>query len=198
MSEQLPQPHAKPGFLGLCLRGAIRVSRRYKSDQSGVTAIEFGIVAIPFLLLVLGTMEMGLAFFVNRIVDNAVLESARMIRTGQAENGNFSATVFKDDICSNLPAPLCNLDKFVVDVQSFDSFSGLDQLGEPEFSMLDEDGNLKDSFEYNDGGASSIVVVRVIYRWPMFSALMQFDSGDTGSTERLLSSTAVFRNEPFP
>lgn len=196
MSDPLPQPRATPGILGLCLRGAVRLSRRYKTDQSGVTAIEFGIVGIPFLLLVLGTMEMGLAFFVNRIVDNAVLESARMIRTGQAEKGNFSPSAFKDDICSNLPSVLCDLDKFAVDVRSYDNFSGLSDL--ENHTMLDKDGNLKDSFEYNDGKASSIVVVRVIYRWPMFSALMQLDAGDTGGTERLLSSTAVFRNEPFP
>lgn len=196
MPEQLPHPHSKPGFFGLCLRGVSRVCRRYNTDQSGVTAIEFGIVGIPFLLLVLGTMEMGLAFFVNRIVDNAVLESARMIRTGQAEKGNFSPAAFKADICSNLPDVLCDLDKFAVDVRSYSSFAGLDDL--KNHSMLDEDGNLNISFEYNDGDASSIVVVRVIYRWPMFSALMQFDAGDTGSAERLLSSTAVFRNEPFP
>lgn len=159
-----------------------------------MTAIEFAIVGIPFLMIILGIVEMGLAFFVNRIIDNAVLETARVVRTGQAQKAAFSADDFKDDICSNLPGFLCNKDKFIVDVTTYTNFS---DLGSME-SLFDDDGDLKDSFDFNIGCASSIVVARVVYRWPMFTALLQFDSGDTGSAERLLFSTAVFRNEPFP
>lgn len=173
---------------------ARRLGLRYLSDRAGVTAIEFAIVALPFLLIVLGTMEMGLAFFVNRLLDNAVLETARMVRTGQAQQSGFSVTDFKNDVCTHLPAFLCDTNKIIVDVTTYDSFSDLDSME----SLFDENGELKTEFNYDIGCASSIVVVRVIYRWPMFTALLHFDGGDTGNSERLLYSTAVFRNEPFP
>jgi len=183
-----------PGLAGRLIRTAARIGARYSDDRRGVTAIEFAIVGIPFLMIVLGIVEMGLAFFVNRLVDNAVLESARIVRTGQAQKSSFSADDFKDEICTNLPSFLCNKDKFIVDVTTYTNFSGLNSMD----SLFDENGDLKDSFNFNIGCANSIVVARVVYRWPMFTALLQFDSGDTGSAERLLYSTAVFRNEPFP
>ena len=188
-------PHfSLPRLAGGLVRTAARLGTRYSDDRRGVTAIEFAIVGIPFLMIVLGIVEMGLAFFVNRLIDNAVLESARVVRTGQAQKASFSADDFKDEICSNLPDFLCNKDKFIIDVTTYTNFSGLSSMD----PLFDEDGDLKDSFNFNIGCANSIVVARVVYRWPMFTALLQFDSGDTGSAERLLYSTAVFRNEPFP
>ncbi|WP_346906812.1 TadE/TadG family type IV pilus assembly protein [uncultured Roseibium sp.] len=182
------------GLAGRLIRKAARIGRRYSDDRRGVTAIEFAIVGIPFLMIVLGIVEMGLAFFVNRLIDNAVLESARIVRTGQAQKASFDADAFKDEICSNLPGFLCNKKKFIVDVTTYTDFTSLGTME----SLFDEDGDLKDSFTFNIGCANSIVVARVVYRWPMFTALLRFDSGDTGSAERLLYSTAVFRNEPFP
>ncbi|WP_346900323.1 TadE/TadG family type IV pilus assembly protein [uncultured Roseibium sp.] len=183
-----------PGLAGRLIRTAARIGRRYSDDRRGVTAIEFGAVGIPFLMIVLGIVEMGLAFFVNRLIDNAVLESARLVRTGQAQQASFDADAFKDDICSHLPAFLCNKGKYIVDVTTYNNFAGLSDKD----PLFDEDGDLKDSFNFNIGCSSSIVLVRVVYRWPMFTALLKFDSGDTGNAERLLYSTAVFRNEPFP
>jgi hypothetical protein len=176
------------------IRRSIRYTRRYQRNSDGVTAIEFAIVGLPFFLIILGILELGLAFFVNRILDNAVLETARVVRTGQAHQASFSADDFKDDICANLPGFLCDPNKFIVDVTTFDTFSDLDNME----TLFDEDGDLKEDFSYDIGCASSIVVARVVYRWPMFTALLQFDGGDTGGSERLLYSTAIFRNEPFP
>ncbi len=165
----------------------------FLKDRDGVTAIEFGMLAIPFFMIVMAIMEFGLAFLVNRIIDNAVLESARMIRTGEANQSSFSAADFKSNICNNMPSVLCDLDKFVVDVTTASSFTGLASID----SLFDSEGDLKSSFNYSNGSANEIVIVRVIYRWPMFSSILQTDAGDS-SGERLLSSTAIFRNEPWP
>ena len=179
---------------GKLIRLTARFGKRYSDDRNGVTAIEFAFVGLPFLMIVFGILEMGLAFFVNRILDNAVQDSARMIRTGQAQGASFSADDFKDDVCGRLPGFLCDTDKFVVDVTTFESF---DDLGDLE-SMTDDEGELKDDFTFEMGCASEIVVARAVYRWPLFTAFFEFDDGDTGSSERYLYSTAVFRNEPFP
>jgi len=39
-------------------------------------------------------------------------------------------------------------------------------------------------------------VVNVIYRWPMITSLLSLNLADHGS-ERYLTSTLVFRNEPW-
>ncbi|MBO6754896.1 MAG: pilus assembly protein [Roseibium sp.] len=175
-------------------RGVVRVLtrllNRYTKDREGATAVEFAIIGLPFLTIMLGIFEFGLAFFVNRIVDNAVLETSRLIRTGQATT--FDATDFEDALCDNLSTLFCHRSRISFDIDTITTFAGSSALE----SMLDVDGQPKDS-SFTVTGPTEIVVVRVIYRWPMFSALFRFDEGDTGSNERFLYSTFVFRNEPW-
>ncbi|MCX2724146.1 TadE/TadG family type IV pilus assembly protein [Roseibium salinum] len=161
-------------------------------DRSGVTAIEFAMVALPFFALVFGIIEVGLAHFANRMVDNAVVSAARLIRTGQAEKGKISADSFKQQICDSMPSFMCDTDKIYVDVTSVDSFAKAQSTD----SLYDEDGKLKEELSYNIGGSGDIVVVNVIYKWPMVAANLYLDYADHGN-ERHLTSTMVFRNEPW-
>lgn len=161
-------------------------------DRSGVTAIEFAMVALPFFTLAFGIIEVGLAHFANRMVDNAVVEAARLIRTGQAQSTSLSAAGFKTQICGFMPSFMCDEDRIIVEVTSIDDFEDASSVD----SLYDEDGELRDDTGYEIGGSSEIVVVNVIYKWPMMSAVLQFDNADHG-TDRHLTSTMVFRNEPW-
>ena len=175
------------------------VSRRrrgftsFGKDNSGATAVEFAMIALPFFTVIFGIIEVGLSHFANRMVDNAVITAAREIRTGQAHEGGYDSNTFKTRICSNLPDFLCSLDRLVVDVDKVESFALAKSAGE---SLYDEDGNLKEESNYEDAGAGEIVVVNVIYRWPMITSLLSLNLADHGS-ERYLTSTLVFRNEPW-
>jgi len=168
-----------------------RNGKNLVEDRSGVTAIEFAMVALPFFTLALGIIEIGLAHFANRMVDNAVVEASRLIRTGQAQSGSLSEAGFKTELCNAMPSFMCDEERITVEVTEFDDFSSASFD-----SLYDDDGDLRDDTEYEIGDASSIVVVNVVYKWPMASAVLQFDNGDHGS-ERHLTSTMVFRNEPF-
>ncbi len=171
-----------------------RLLRRFIKNEKGTTAVEFGLLAIPFFLLLAAIVEIGLAFFVNRMLDYAVMESARLIKTGQAAEATMSASSFKDSVCTYMTSVLCNEDRFLVDVQSYDSFSDIGTLT----TLVDDDGDLKTTSAYDIGAASSIVVVRVVYKWPLFTSILKTDAGDTSDGYRLLYSSAVFRNEPYP
>ncbi|MEP4334976.1 MAG: TadE/TadG family type IV pilus assembly protein, partial [Roseobacter sp.] len=163
-------------------------------DRNGVTAIEFAAVGLPFLMLVFGLFEFGLAFLVNRVLDNATLESARLIRTGQAHQSSFDAAAFKTDVCTNMTGILCQMSRLTIDVQTYSDFASLDDIPD----LIDEDGELKEDTDFNIGAANDIIVARAVYRWPMFTSMLRTDAGDTGDMERLLFSTVIFRNEPFP
>lgn len=171
-------------------RGVFRAFRR---DRSGATAIEFAIVAMPFLAVIFAIIEFGLAFFINRILDNSVADATRLIKTGQAQKQGLNEAQFKTAVCQQLTSALCNESRLEVDVRVFNSFS---QIALPD--LVDADGNMTDRSSFATGKGGQIVVARVIYRWPMFTSLLQTNAGDTGNMERLLISTAVFRNEPFP
>jgi len=160
-------------------------------DERGVTAIEFSFVALPFFLVVFGIIEVGLQHFVNRMVDNAVITASRLVRTGQAVK--YDESDFKTAICDALPGFLCDMDRIVVAVSKVENFS---QALSPSESLYDENGDLKDESSFDKHSSGDIMVVNVIYRWPMMTALLAMNSADNGN-ERYLTSTVVFRNEPW-
>lgn len=161
-------------------------------DRSGATAVEFALVSIPFFMLLIGIFEVGLVHFANRMVDNAVVSASRLVRTGQAHETNLSADGFRAQVCNFMPAFMCDMDKIVVEIQSIEDFADATSVD----SLYDADGKLREDTGYDIGGKSEIVVVNVIYKWPMLTSILSLDNADNGY-ERHLTSTMVFRNEPF-
>ena len=104
------------------------LTRRLRGDERGSTAVEFAIVALPFLLLLVGLMSVSLYFFTNFTMESAVLNAARAIRTGQLQQGQGAYTgmttnedkrdAFKATMCSKAPTFLDCANRAVVLVQS--------------------------------------------------------------------------------
>lgn len=196
MANQSDLHASEPG--GTCRSrprtGVGRLLARYLKNRKGVTTIEFAVVAMPFFLLTVGMVELGAAFMVNRVLDNAALEASRLIRTGQAQKASFDPTQFKNEVCRRMTDVLCRPGRLTIDVRKYSQFGELAAMP----SMFDDEGDLRDDTSFDMGGANDIVVARLIYRWPMMSSVIHSDAGDTGDMQRLLYSTVVFRNEPFP
>lgn len=166
---------------------------RFRRSDDGVTAIEFGIVAAPFFAVLLATFETGLIFVTMQVLDLGVLESARLIRTGQVKH--ISKDAFKTTLCANLPV-LIDCTKVSIDVRSFTNFAA---TAAPPPSAIDDDGNFDDSaFTFVDTPPSTIVVVRVFYIWNTIFPNFGLGAGALANGDRLLVSTSTFRNEPFP
>ena len=75
-----------------CGEGRARVwwGRCFIDDRRGSAAVEFGILAIPFFLLVFAIIEVALQFFVAEILDTATSQAARLIRTGEAYHAGLA------------------------------------------------------------------------------------------------------------
>ena len=71
------------------------VFRRFARQQDGAAAIEFGMVAAPFLALVFAIMETAMVFFAGQALETATADSARLIMTGQAQKPGMSQSQFK-------------------------------------------------------------------------------------------------------
>lgn len=166
--------------------------RFLRGERDGVAAVEFGIVALPFFMLLVALIEIGLVFFGNFTLENALDRAARKIRTGEAQSAGFDAGAFKNEVCANVYAMLNCDSGLKVDVRTFDNFSGV-ALPPP----LDGDGNLVEAFEFDPGNGGDIVVVRAFYEWDLIAAVPGAGLGNMAGGHRLLSATAAFRNEPF-
>src|SRR5690349_18973630 len=79
-----------------------RIARRFIRKKDGSAAVEFGMVAAPFLLLVFAIMETAIVFFAGQALETAVADSARLIMTGQAQSQGFDQSAFKNQVCARV------------------------------------------------------------------------------------------------
>jgi len=161
---------------------------RLLRQQDGAAAVEFGLVAAPFLALLFAIMETALIFFSGQALETAVADSARLIMTGQAQSQGLTQATFKNAVCARVYGLFDCQNGIYVDVQTFTSFSGITMN-----SPLDVNGNFVPT-QFSPGGPSDIVVVRLFYQWPVYASLL--DKMGSGG-KRLLVATAAFRNEPY-
>ncbi|OLF81379.1 pilus assembly protein TadE [Maricaulis sp. W15] len=165
---------------------------RFCRAHDGATAIEFAMIAAPFFLLLFAMIEIAAVFFTGTVLENAVLESARKIRTGEAQTGGMSQAGFRQEVC-NLISTVADCDNLEIDVQVFEDFDTVDQS-----SPIDENGALDNSdFGWEPGDAGDIVLVRVFYRWSLMTPNFGGALSNMENNQRLITSATVFRNEPF-
>jgi len=170
-----------------------RALRRFVRQQDGAAAIEFGLVAAPFLALVFAIMETALVFFSGQALETAVADSGRLIMTGQAQSQSFDQAAFKNAVCAKIFGLFDCQNGVYVDVRTYTSFSAVD-LTPP----LDANGNfVNNNFQYKPGGPGDIVVVRLFYQWPVYVSLLGFGMQNMSGNKRLLVATMAFRNEPY-
>jgi Flp pilus assembly protein TadG len=167
-------------------------ARRFLRRDDGAAAVEFGLIAAPFLALVFAIMETAIVFFGSQVLETAVADSARLIMTGQAQNQGMTQSSFKDAVCSKIYGLFNCSSGVYVDVKTYSSFGSV-ALSNP----VDANGNLVNNFTYQPGGPGDIVVVRLYYQWPMYVSLLGFGLGDMSGNKRLFVATAAFRNEPY-
>jgi Flp pilus assembly protein TadG len=166
--------------------------RRMRRDRSGSAAVEFAMLAIPFLMMTFAIMETALAFFAQQSLETIAQDSARMILTGQAQANGYSASQFKSDVCSR-SVILFNCDSSIyVDVQSYPTFASI-KISDP----VDADGKFVNNFNYSPGGTGDIVVVRLFYQWPLVVTGLGYNIANVNGNQYLLAATAAFRNEPW-
>lgn len=71
----------------------MRMLRRFLHDRRGANAVEFALIAGPFLLILLGTVEFGRAFWYRHVIQETAIEAARCIAVPQpdcASGGAYS------------------------------------------------------------------------------------------------------------
>jgi len=169
-----------------------RLRRRWRKDEDGATAVEFAIISAPFFFLLFAIIEVGAVFFTGTLLENAVLESSRQIRTGQAQSMGMTLENFRTELCDNISF-VGDCDRLEFDVQVFDGFIGLDQT-----TPMTADGDLDSSgFGFDPGDAGDIVLVRVYYKWPLITPNFGMALSNMRDNQRLITAATVFRNEPF-
>lgn len=167
--------------------------RRFGRAKRGAAAVEFALIALPFLTLVFGVLELGMVMLVNTTLNQALGATARMVRTGQVTNATASsATGLKSVLCDQMSwlGSDCT-SKLNLDVRSFSNFAGVNG---PKAS----DALNASKMCWDTGGPGSVVLVTAYYPWTLFAPVLNSALLTVGnSTQRVIVATAVFKNEPY-
>lgn len=175
--------------------------RRFRRSEQGATAVEFGLVAVPFIALLFAIFETALMFWTSQILEESLSQVSRRLLTGQAvsrytsTNPAVNAQAFRNDICALAPIGLIDCSKLSVDVKVFTSFANATAGTGSAVSggALNTNG-----FSYNQPQPGQIIVARAVLDYQLFLTSWASTSlANIGAGHRALVSTVTFRAEPF-
>lgn len=192
-------------------KGKMRVLfSRIWTRTEGAAAVEFALVALPFILTLVGIIEVALILFVNVMLEGAVRDSARFGITGYSPSGVDRETMIRQ-VIKDKTVGLVDMNKIRIETLVYESFG---DIGKPEPLLNDVNGNGRfdpgdtykdingnnrwdeDMAKAGAGGPGAVVVYRVAYDWPLLTGMLTPLLG-SGGYVHLGASTAV-RNEPYP
>jgi Flp pilus assembly protein TadG len=168
--------------------------RRFSRETKGSTAIEFGLLAVPFIALMFAVLESSLAFGTQQLLANATDRISRDVRTGRLRVADLNGSKLKNLVCAriSLMAPTGCPD-LIVDLKTYANFAAV-----PSTIPLTGSGDIDASgFAVNPGPAGSVNHMRVFYRFPVLTDFMRKHMSNMPGNKTLLLATATWRNEPF-
>lgn len=165
----------------------------FAGDSKGATAVEFALVAAPFLALLIALIQTFIVFFAQELLESVVRQSSRLILTGQVKDQAMTQAAFKQKVCDQVVI-FFTCSGLMVDVQVANAWSSAN-TAMPSLTF-DGTGTVTNNWQFNPGDAGDIVVLRVMYVWPVVLGPLGFNLSNMSNGNRLIMSSAAFQNEP--
>lgn len=184
-------------------RRSLTLLRRLRREDSGVTILEFAMVAPVMLLLLLGFFDLGYRAYASSVLQGALHDAARM-----ATVGGYTMTQIDTRVKTRL-SNFATRSVTTTEAASYYQFSGVSQ---PELIVGDttplntynagdcfEDANSNNQYDTDrgrggTGNSDDIVRYRVTITFPRvfpLGILMGWSNSQT------LTSETVLRNQPY-
>ena len=167
--------------------------RRLAGDREGAVAIEFAIVAIPFLFMMFSILEIGRLYALSSVLEDATMDAGRRIRTGEMQTSGASAATFRAAVCDRMSIFEGECEqRLSVDVRVMPQFANQTPPN-PVAGGAFSEGQLT----YQPGGADDIVLVRTFWRAPLFAPLVTQGLQKLSDGSAVLTAASTFRTEPY-
>jgi Flp pilus assembly protein TadG len=195
----------KPGLIRICAGALLCDAGRkggrtrpvgFLCDRRAGAAVDFALTLFPFLIVLMVMINSALLLLAGQVLQTAATSAARLVLTGQAQNGNYTAAQFKNSVCASLTVMFSCANNLYIDVESTStsSFSSIN-LANP----TNANGTLNTTgFGYSLGNPGDLVIVRLLYQWPIAgSGLVGALMNPVSPNNYTLVATVAFRNEPY-
>ena len=165
---------------------------RLARSQRGMAAVEFALVAPIFLGMMLGILQICLIFFAKETLETLTEYAARNVLTNQTQAAGYNASQFQANVVCPAIHGLFDCTKVMIDLQP----ATLATINTSEPNMtFDGTGKVSNTWQFNPGSAGDIMVLRVMYQWPLFTGPLGLNLANLSNGNLLIMSTAVFKNE---
>jgi pilus assembly protein Flp/PilA len=172
-------------------------------DVRGATAVEFGLVCVPFLALLGAILQVAFSIWAAQNFDFVFQKTARSLFTGQFQQTN-SQSATAGTLLAALKTSMCGSGGSVtvfdcsgvkLDVSLGTNFASI-KLPAPIDSGT-RDWSAGFGTHYTCPGPGTIVVATAAAKFPVFFGLLNLGFSSFADGSQLLMSTAVFRTEPY-
>ncbi len=167
--------------------------RGFRAAREGATAVEFAIIAPAFLALLFAIIQVTLFLFAQQTLQNAAVQAGRQFMTGSAQTGGMTQAQFANVVCPMVSA-IFTCSKLQIDVQSYNSFSAA-STSSP--ALYDSGGHLLTAGTFNAGAQGQIMVVQLVYPWPVFGMPLGSILPNSGYGTAEMMGVTAFRVEPY-
>lgn len=197
MTADAKTEHAGSGTSPQLPRRMRRLMRRFRRDDQGATAVEFGLIAVPFFMTLMATFELALIMWTNQQMDEAVFQASRTILTGEARTlyptPATASAEFRREICRRLVMTANCETRLQVDVQTFAGFAGA-AVGSPVAGGAMNTAG----WGFRQAGPNQVVIIRAALSYPIALSVWNRAFANLANGERALLASVAFRTEPFP
>jgi Flp pilus assembly protein TadG len=180
----------------LAQRRAARVLR-FARAQEAATAVEFALIAPAFLATLIAVFQTCIFMFAQVVLQNATNTAARYFLTGQAQNNGCTASQIINGGCGTLagvcPAAMFNCNNLYLVVQNYSSFSAANTSAPTMYNGTTP----VTSYAYSPGAPGDIMVVQLIYAWPVVGGPLGFTLANLPNGAAEMIGVSAFRVEPY-
>lgn len=150
-------------------------------------------VAAPFFFMLFAILELGLIFLTSSVLENALHDSARLVRTGQADMRGISESQFEADLCERMSVFQNDCAaKTSIDVREIPQFRNITPPDPTSGAAFDDSG-----LEYLTGQPGSLMLIRVWYKYTIVTPFMSQALTRTDDGGAMITAATSFRNEPY-
>ncbi|UYN99334.1 MAG: pilus assembly protein [Devosia sp.] len=165
-------------------------------DERGATAVEFGLLALPFFTLVAAILQTSVVFLAGQVLESAVYDASRIIRTGEVRDMGNSLATFRSQVCGRLFGMFPDCSAMHIRVTEVNNFASAGVA-----SPIDADCEGECAWNVDEawtsGAGKSVMLVQVYYKYPIVLQFGALGVGNLPDGSRLLGTATVFQNEPF-
>lgn len=184
-------------------RKPVRTVKRFKKDESGVTAVEFAIVGGPFFLLIFAIIETVIFFWANQYLETVVDDVTRLYRTGQITSTSPAWDIstkqgLDDELCRRIVA-LFDCENIFVQVDQEQRFQDLPLPPRGDNQNNFSNGNFAPQERFPPQICPlQVIQITASYVWPIFTNYSAPLVSEGFGSDALINVTAVARTENFP